>query len=137
MTTRVIGPLTTAQVDQFWHGLAPGFQRCIDRGGGDLTLAELWQGCRRGDWFLLVAHEGDTILGASIWRPQVWQDGMKLRCLGLFGTNFKKWADDMRTVATAVARDCGATAFVTDGRPGWARFFPKAKVLRIVYEEQI
>lgn len=133
----VIGPLTTAQVDQFWHGLAPGFQRSLDRGGGDLTIADLWQGCRRGDWFLLVAHEGDTILGASIWRPQMWSTGMKLRCMALFGSQFRVWIRDMRELAAAVARDCGASALVSDGRPGWAKIFPKAKVLRVVYEEQI
>lgn len=135
--TRVDGPLTTAQVDQFWHGLAPGFQRAIDRGGGDISTADLWQGCRRGDYFLLVAHEGDTILGASIWRPQLWQTGMKLRCLGLFGSNFRLWIEDMHALAMNVARDCGATSLVSDGRVGWKRIFPTAKVLRVVYEEQI
>jgi hypothetical protein len=31
----------------------------------------------------------------------------------------------------------GATSLVSEGRPGWAKIFPKAKVLRALYEEQL
>lgn len=133
----VIGPLLPAQVDQFWSHLSAGFQRSNLRSGGDLTLGELWMVCRSGNAFLFVAHEGDTILGASIWKPQQWQTGAKLRCLGLYGRQMKTWIYDMQELVERVAKDCGANGLVSDGRPGWRAIFPHAKVLRLVYEEPI
>lgn len=107
------------------------------RTGGDLTIGELWQGCRRGDLFLLIAHEDGAVIGASIWKPELWQTGRKLRCMGVYGTKFKLWQDAMREAATRIAKACGATSFVAEGRDGWSKIFPKAKRLRVLYEESI
>ncbi len=109
--------------------------------GGDLTCGELWQGARSGQTFLLVAHNETEILGSSIWVPQVWQTGNKLRCLALYGKGMKDWIEDMHQLAIRVMRDCGATQLVSEGRCGttgaplWTRPFSKAKPLRILYEE--
>jgi hypothetical protein len=43
----------------------------------------------------------------------------------------------MRETATRIAKDCGATSFIADGREGWAKIFPNAKRLRVLYEETI
>lgn len=124
-------------MDQLWPYLAAGFQKATDRTGGDITTGDLWQGCRRGDLFLFIAREGDEIMGASIWKPETWQSGVKFRNMGLYGRKFRLWIYPMRDRVERVAKDCGATSLLSEGRVGWAKVFPKAKVLRVLYEEQI
>ena len=126
-----------AQVDQVWPALREGLQRALLRTGGDMVSGDLWSAVRSGNAFLLVAHEGDKILGASVWRSETWQSGVKLRCLALFGVGMKSWIGEMRELAVRIAHDCGATSLVSEGRAGWQKVFPAAKVLRLLYEEQI
>lgn len=124
-------------IDQFWPSLREGFHRSVMKTGGDLTTGDLWVACRSGSAFLIVAHDGDEIRGASIWRPETWQSGKKMRCLALYGAGMKDWIQDMREMAARIAKDCGATSLVSEGRLGWQKVFPKAKVLRALYEEAI
>ena len=126
-----------AHIDQIWPSLRDGFQKALLATGGDLTTADLWTACRSGNAFLLIAHDGEQVFGASIWRPDTWQTGPKLRCLGLYGTGFRDWINDMRAMAVRLAHDCGATSLVSDGRSGWTKVFPNAKRLRITYEEKL
>jgi hypothetical protein len=125
-----------AAVDGVWASLSEGFQRAVMETGGDLIVGELWQQARRGEAFLILAHD-DKVLGASLWRPEVWQTGTKLRCLALFGTGMGAWIVPMRETAQKIAKDCGATSLVAEGREGWARIFPNARKLRVLYEETI
>jgi hypothetical protein len=130
-------------VDQFWPSLRAGFERALKKTGGDLTSGDLWVTCRSGAGFLLIAHEGEEILGASIWRQDTWDSGRKLRCLAMYGNRLREWKDDMRASAIRVMRDCGATSLVSEGRCGkngeplWTKPYPNAKPLRILYEEVI
>lgn len=124
-------------VDAFWPHLREGFERALLKTGGCLSTGDLWVQCRNGSAFLLIAHEGDDIRGASIWTPNTWQTGRKLQCLSLYGSGMNNWIDDMRNLAANVARECGATSLVSEGRLGWQRIFPKAKVLRALYEEPL
>lgn len=128
-------------VDQFWPHLREGFHRSVMKTGGDIETGDLWIKCRSGEAFLLVAHETThetpNIVGSSIWMPQTWQTGRKLRCLALYGTGMTGWIQDMHAMAKRLAIDSGATALVSDGRPGWAKIFPEAKVLRNLYEEKL
>src|SRR5690349_16095333 len=93
-------------VDQFWPHLREGFHRSVMKTGGDLTTGDLWVQCRNGSAFLLIAHETPheigheiNIVGASIWRPDTWQTGRKLRCLALYGTGMNDWIQDMKDMA--------------------------------------
>lgn len=131
-----INLVQTQDVDKVWALLTDGFQRALLKTGGDITIGDLWQGCRNGTSFLLIAHDGE-IRGASIWRPEVWQTGTKMRCLGLYGKNMKAWFEDMRALAKQVGKSCGATSLISEGREGWKRQCPYAKVLRVLYEEAI
>lgn len=129
--------LQTGNVDQVWPYLREGFQKALLRTGGDLDTASLWTQCRAGTAFLVIAHDGEEIRGASVWRQEQWQTGSKLRCLALYGAGMKDWIQDMREMAAKIAGDCGATSLVSEGRLGWQRVFPKARVLRALYEEPI
>lgn len=124
-------------VEAIWPHLAMGFDDAALATGGDIAAGELWQGARRGDLFLIVAHDGQTILGASLWKPETWRTGAKLRCMGLFGTGMKDWIGDMHAVARRIAKDCGATSLISEGRTGWKAIFPNARVLRSLYEEPV
>ena len=124
-------------VDQIWPVLREGLQRSLLKTGGDMVPGDLWCAVRSGVAFLIVAHEGNEILGASIWRQETWQSGVKLRCLALYGVGMKSWIGDMKDMAVRIARDCGATSLVSEGRAGWQKVFPAARVLRLLYEEPI
>lgn len=104
--------------------------------GGDITTGDLWAQCRNGSAWLIMAHD-ERVGGASIWRSETWQTGVKLRCLALFGSEMGDWIEDMHATAIEVAKGCGATALVSEGRIGWKRIFKAAKPLRILYEEAI
>ncbi len=86
---------------------------------------------------MLVACDKTGVLGASVWQPQVWQTGNKLRCLALYGRDFRKWIEPMHQAASDLARNCGCTALVAEGRSGWTRIFKKAVALRVLYEEPL
>jgi len=142
-------------VDTLWPYLREGFQRAVMKTGGDIETGDLWVQCRNGSAFLLVAVETLTdqgpptshqlptnfpqleIRGASIWTRQTWQTRRVLRCLALYGTQMTGWLPDMRALAMQLAKDNGCTSLVSDGRLGWAKIFPKARVLRQLYEEKI
>ncbi len=124
-------------VDGIWPHVAEGLQAALLRTGGDLTPGELWQGCRAGSFFMLVACTEAGIIAASVWQPQIWQTGRKLRCLSLYGRDFRKWIEPMHQSASDLARNAGCTALVAEGRGGWTRIFRKASALRVLYEEPL
>jgi len=124
-------------IDQFWPHIRDGLQRAVMKTGGDIETGDLWVQCRNGSAFLLIAHDGDKIAGASIWTRQTWQTGRVLRCLALYGTKMDGWIHEMKALAERLAKDNGCTSLVSDGRVGWKRIFPNAKVLRNLYEEKL
>ncbi len=141
-----ISLVPVTNIDALWPHLREGFEKALQRTGGDLTTGDLWAQCRNGTAFLLVAYDEKAenpppevfnLRGASIWRPETWTSGKKLRCLGLYGSNMTDWIQDMRDMAARIARDCGATSLVSEGRLGWQKIFPKATVLRALYEEKL
>lgn len=123
-------------VDQVWPEVCDGLHRSLMKTGGDMTVGELWQECRSGRSFLVIAQD-QTVKAAAVWRAETWQTGVKLRCVALYGKGMSEWLGPMREKAAEIARACGATSFITEGREGWAKIFPKAKKLRVLYEEPV
>ena len=122
-----------AQVDQVWPAIAEGMVRSCKKSGGGIVAGDVWRECRSGSAFLIIAHDDREIHGASVWYPQ----NGKLRCMALFGKNMKAWIGDMHDLVKRIAKGCGATALVSEGRVGWERIFPKARKVRIYYEEAL
>jgi hypothetical protein len=133
----VITLVSVDRVDAVWPHVREALEAACRRTGGDLTSATLWAGCRRSENYLLIAHDETVIKGVSVWRPENWATGRKLRCLAVAGVGMKDWLRPMREEAANLAKLLGATAFVADGRTGWKRTFPKARVVRVVLEEAI
>ena len=124
------------QVDGIWPYCRDGFQKALLKTGGDLTIGSLWTQCRAGDSFLVVAHD-EALKAAAIVRPEVWQTGTKLRVLALYGEGMGDWFDGIMDMGKRIAADCGANALIFDGREGWSKKFPKARKLRVLYEEAL
>lgn len=128
--------IQTQHVDAFWPHVRDGFQKALLKTGGDLTIGTLWTQCRAGDAFLVVVHD-ETVKAGAIVRPELWQSGTKLRVLALYGEGMGDWFEDIMDMGRRIARDCGATAIIFEGREGWQKVFPKARKLRVLYEEAL
>ena len=125
-------------VDTVWPHVVAGFQRASTRSGGDLTVADLWIGCRAGHCFLFVVQNAENqIIAATAWKPEAWGKGQRFRCLGLYGKGVREWADTLRDHVSQVAKLCRCNGLIADGRDGWKVIFPDAKRLRAVYEVAI
>lgn len=124
-------------IDQVWPSIAEGMHRACMKTGGDCTAGDIWQQCRAGSAFLVIAHDEAGIHGASAWRPETWATGAKLRCLALYGRNMSGWISQMHETVKKIARDCGADSLVSEGRAGWAKIFPRARQVRVLYEETL
>lgn len=122
------------EVDRVWPAVASGFDRACRKTGGDTTVEYLWSECRSGAAFLVTVAEGGLIVGAGIFRFEYWTTGKRLRCLVVSGKNMKAWAPQLLAFARSFAAFGGARAIVSDGRNGFARVFPDAKVLRCLFE---
>lgn len=131
-----ISLVSTQHVDAVWPSVRGGFQRFIDKTDSGLSTGDLWIKCRAEGAFLIVAHD-DAIRGASIWQTETRMSGRKLRCVALWGDGMNGWIHDMRAMAQDIARNCGANALISEGRLGWQRVFPDARVRSAIYEEPI
>jgi len=135
----MIGLANTAEVDALWPQLAPRFQEAIDRFGDDLSVADLWQMCRAGQAFLMVALDGQKPVMGAVLQFQKWTNGTVLRCLILGGNDMDGWLKDFPGAVVKVMKEGGARRFIYDGRDGWAEVIKhwKPKRLRATYEVQI
>ncbi len=123
------------RIDAVWPHVREALEIACRRTGGDLDTGKLWAMCRRSEAYLLVAHDDERMHGASVWKPETWSSGKKLRCLALAGAGMKDWIQPMREEAVRLARLHDANALVADGRQGWRKIFKNARVIRVVYEE--
>jgi hypothetical protein len=129
----------TNMVDGIWPNVVAGFQKASRRSGGDLTVGDLWVGCRSGHCFLFIVHEGDDVKAATVWKQETWQSGTKFRCLALYGTGMSVWLDEVITSLARVARDCGAEEAIFEGRKGWDKVLKNrgVRLLRCTYSMDI
>lgn len=124
-------------VDTVWAQITYGIEHACRKSGGDLTSDYLWSEARAGQAYLIAVTDGERIIGASVFRFEKWSSGRKFRCLAAYGERFVEWSEQAEQLARAIAKAGGATAIVTDGRAGWARRYPSARILRQTYEMDI
>lgn len=117
-----IGIAAPTEVDALWPILRDGFTKAIRRSGNnDFSPGQLWQLCRSGGAFLIIAHDGERVLMASVWRFETHEGRHAFHCLSLFGAGMKTWFDIARAFVSGLARENGATRLTTKGRIGWLR----------------
>jgi hypothetical protein len=122
-----------AMTDAIWQHIKAGMIEC--REGQDETAGWLWQECRSGRAFLIVAWEETTILGAAI--VQFQHEGRTLRGLGFTGVRVDEWWPQLSAKVVEIMRDGGCTRFVDGARPGMRKYYPDAKVVGTIFEVKI
>jgi len=121
------------EVDPIWPLISERLQQAFAKTGGDLTSGELWQMCRSGQAFLIVAFEETQLKAAMIVQFQKW-DKPVLRCLAIVGFDMGLWLEAGKEFIWSMAKENGARSFVFEGREGWKVPIPEAKRLRMTYE---
>lgn len=122
-----------ADVDALWQTVGPRFNVAIEKCGDDLSTGELWQMCRSGHAFLVIAQDDTGMLMAGIVRFERWSNGSVLRVLGLVGEQLEKWGAPVKSFLAEMARANGATRIIAEGREGWAKIFDEPRKLRSTY----
>lgn len=135
----MIGLASPAEVDALWPALSGKFQQAIDDHGDDLPASALWQMCRSGNAFLMVAMDGTRPVMGAVLQFQNWEKGSVLRCLSLGGEDMGRWIADFEMAVMKMMKEGGARRFVFDGRDGWARMLKhlSPSKLRTTYSVEI
>jgi hypothetical protein len=119
-----------AQIDGLWAQIGDDIVKCIEKTPTYFTAAELWTMCRAGSAFLIIAHEGTTVFGSSIWR---FEDD-NFVCLMLTGKRADEWIAATYERAAVTARMGGAKQLMASGRVGLFRklrkHLPMVKMIR-------
>jgi hypothetical protein len=120
-------------IDSAFEQVAQGLQKSCDRSGGDLDAAYLHQQCRSSASMLVIASNDTDIIGAVVLRFENWSGKSVLRTLALWCNGLGVW-DALDAKAHEIGRQFGAKSLVAEGRKGWERRYPNAKVIRQLYE---
>lgn len=128
-----VGFASVAEIDAIWPMIAQNMQRACVRCDSEYSAGDLWQMCRSGNGFLLVAHEAPALFMASVWRFK----GAEFHCEMLWGTQRRLWQRAAREFVEKTAKENGATRLITEGRTGWLRVFRDAVMNGKKYEVAI
>ena len=121
------------QIDGIFEHIAEGLQKSCDRTGGDIDAAYLFRECRSAAAMLVVAAENELIIGAVVLRFENWSGKSVLRTLALWCNGDGAW-ESLNAKAHEIGRQFGAKSLIAEGRKGWERRYPNAKILRSLYE---
>jgi hypothetical protein len=132
-----IALIGSQEVDNVWPSIAGRVVKCLEKAPSYLSAGELWQMCRSGQAFLLVAHDETKVQGAAIWQFQQSFGQLTLSCLMLTGEDLDMWADPLFQAARNIAKDGGAAALSATGRIGLVQTLkkqiPGLKIVRQTY----
>lgn len=132
-----IGIANAAEVDAVWPSISEPLQVMLDKAGGDISSGYLWQLCRSGNGFLVVATTEDRLAMAGVFQFQSWSCGPVLRCLGVVGKGLEEWGPEAFEYVAKMAEQGGARAVVFCGREGLARTVPGTKRLTSTFMMEI
>lgn len=124
-------------VDGVWPLVGPKFHAAAERFGDEIGAGELWQICRSGNAFLVIAYEEKNILMQCVVRFEKWNGKPVLRVMTLAGTNMKTWLSALLEFLGDLGKANGASLLLTEGREGWGRVIPKGRKLRSLFVMEI
>lgn len=124
-------------IDGLWHKAGALLQKACDKVPSDVTVADLWQMCRSGNAYLMVAVNEEDMEMAAVFQFQRYENEMVLKCLCLGGSKREEWAEMAQEKAFEMAKDGGAKRVVYQGRKGWEKVFPGLKVVSYIYEIEV
>jgi len=132
----VIRLVPAGEVDQVWPDIAEGMKEACRRCGDDVSVWHLFSWVRRSDALLFIAAADigpEESQAALVVRPEQWGGRPVLRILALTGWDIDRWLPEL-----AAHRDwpdmLGAKTVIFEGREGWKRKLPQARVVRSIYE---
>jgi len=126
-----------SDVDAVWPLIAPQIVKCIEKTPSFMSAGDLWQMCRSGQAFLIIAHDDVKIHGAAIWQFQTAYNTTVFSCLMLVGEALDDWALSLLESARLIARGGGAMHLCATSRIGLVqklkKLIPGLKVVRQSY----
>lgn len=126
------------EVDKVWPLVSPAFVKCLEKTPSYFSAGEMWQECRSGQAALIVIHDGESVLCASVWRFEAVCGRYAFNCVLLAGRQAEKWMDDLCAFVEQVAKMGGAKILTGTGRVGLvSRLKKKFKGLRIARQSYI
>lgn len=120
-------------IDVAWPQVLPLIQRMVDS-APDLELPHVWNMLRSGEWELWVIgseEHGHEAIGIT--RLRAWGDGTAAYAVGVASNDAGIWRRLIPEWCKAL-KARGADRIIIEGRKGWERVVPGAKLLRQVYE---
>jgi hypothetical protein len=88
----------------------------------ELTIDELYEGARAGEFLILLMEVGDEIVAAAAVMQSTRPDSrpyLALVCCG--GSEIDRWISELVEACKKIARAGGIDQIVVCGRPGWVR----------------
>ena len=131
-------------VDWFWQRVSHWIENALHRSVmHELSLAEVYQGCKDGTYLLLAVRLGDELTGSVVVAASTDPTGrpyLGVICCG--GEHLERWMGLLVPTCRLVAAQVGAREIVMMGRPGWRPYLAaqgarlRAVVMVLDIEEQ-
>jgi len=125
-----------ADIDAIWPLVYERIIQCAEEQDTDCDPADIYARCRAGTAFLIVATNEDSVVGFSISVFEKWTRGTVFNILIMAGSRMRDWRDEMEKLGVSLAKFGGASRIAWQGRKGWERSQPKARIagVRMVME---
>lgn len=123
-------------VDEIWKHVASGMERACARSGGGVSAPWLFGECRAGRALLFAVCGDKAVHAALVARVEERQGGRVLNILMACGHGMGRWLDIIRQHRDWPVR-LGVSTVAFEGRPGWRRVLPEARVVRHVYQVEL
>lgn len=121
-------------IDRRWALVVTDVARCLRKAPMEIGAGDIWTKCRSGEWLLIIAHDGETIRGTSIWR---FSTNRYFECVIMVGRNLSEWFPSLIDAATTIAKAHDCRGLIATGRPGLSspikRLNPKVKAIRVTH----
>lgn len=126
-----------ADVDRLWAMVVPDVARCLRKAPMEIGISDIWIKCRSGEWLLIIAHNGETIQGTSVWR---FSANRYFECVIMVGRDMSGWFPSLIDVATTIAKAHDCRGLLATGRTGLIapikQLDPQARAVRTTYARE-
>jgi hypothetical protein len=117
----LIVAIPTEHIERLWPVIGVGVERCLAKGVGKFTAAEVRERVTSGHWLLFIVQESNIVKATIICNVEegarrVFEVGMA------WGNGLAEWSDDVDQCLTKVATELKCDDIVITGRRGWAKY---------------
>lgn len=123
-----------SDIDRIWPQVAEYISRALTKAPMEIGAGDIWTNCRSGQWPLIVVHDGERLLGASVWR---FSANRFFECVVLGGERFHDWLETLIEFAKRIGETAGCSGLIATGRIGLHKRIkaksPRLKLVRATY----